>query len=176
MLASTLARGASSLPPDARHDARMIHDLSVRSAAFCRRLYSGLMPVELDRQGLCGALDHLAASTSSGFRVSCAFRNGLHADITSSAVKLHAYRIAQEAVANAIRHADATKIRIAIAGQRGNIVMSVEDNGAGIRPGKRRTGMGLHIMNNRARMIGGVLDVVPGRHGGTRVVCTWRNT
>lgn len=176
MIASALSRSLASAPMHARQDANLIHDLSVRSAVFCRRLYSGLMPVELERQGLCSALEQLVSATTANYRVACSFRNRMGVDVKPNAVKLHAYRIAQEAVANAVRHAKATRILITITRKRGCVVMTVQDNGSGISRRKSSSGMGLHIMNDRARMIGAVLEVGPGRGKGTKVTCTWRQT
>ena len=85
----------------------------------------------------------------------------------------HLYRIAQEATRNAFRHAGATKARIALreaAGGSGELV--VENDGDPFEPSPgRRTGLGLSIMEQRARMIGGMVDIGPAEDGKTRLVC-----
>ena len=90
----------------------------------------------------------------------------------SLAIATHLYRIAQEAVSNAVRHSRARNVAIRLRGQAGKIELTIADNGTGLAAAARkRTGMGLHIMDYRARTIEGVLHVGPGRRGGTVVSC-----
>jgi signal transduction histidine kinase len=82
------------------------------------------------------------------------------------------YRIAQEAVSNAVKHAKATKILIQLESAGGFIELRVTDNGVGIPlRAKTKTGLGLHTMEYRARTIRGTLNVSPGPSGGTIVSC-----
>ena len=84
----------------------------------------------------------------------------------------HLYRIAREAVINANKHAQAREIVVALRGGRKGIVLSVTDDGIGFqnaRNGKR--GLGFHIMNYRARLMGGQLEIESLEKGGTRVAC-----
>ena len=85
------------------------------------------------------------------------------------------FRIAQEAVNNAIKHARADQIAVTLAADREQIRLTIEDNGLGFQPdaGERR-GMGLHLMNYRARMLGAVLHIEPCPTGGTMVSCLVR--
>jgi signal transduction histidine kinase len=87
-------------------------------------------------------------------------------------VAIHLYRIAQEAVSNAIKHGQARRIEIGLAVKDGSVTLAVKDNGTGIpRKLPKRKGMGLRIMRYRAEVIGGALMVEPDPGGGTRVVC-----
>ena len=82
------------------------------------------------------------------------------------------YRIAQEAVANAVRHSGARNICITLDQQNGETVLSIEDDGRGLS--KETTageGMGLRTMRYRAELIGAKLEVGPGPSGGTQVLC-----
>jgi signal transduction histidine kinase len=85
----------------------------------------------------------------------------------------HLYRIAQEAVNNAIKHGRANHIRILLTGASSSITLNVADDGVGI--GDRRAagpGMGLRIMEYRAGLIGATLKIAAGEAGGTSVSCT----
>jgi signal transduction histidine kinase len=88
-------------------------------------------------------------------------------------VAIHLYRIAREAVSNAIKHGQARRIEIRLTAKDRSVILAVNDNGIGI-PCKlpRRKGMGLRLMRYRSEVIGGALVVEPQVAGGTRVVCT----
>jgi signal transduction histidine kinase len=90
---------------------------------------------------------------------------------------MHLYRIVQEAVNNAIKHGKAPQITITLSIRReGGMVLMVRDNGVGFPTDvAKRRGMGLRIMHHRARMIGAILEVQHGAHGGTCVICTLSN-
>jgi signal transduction histidine kinase len=83
----------------------------------------------------------------------------------------HLYRIGQEALSNAVRHANATKILVRLRGDDDGLVLEVEDNGEGMATGKPAEGMGLGTMAYRAHLLEGELSVVPVPAGGTRVFC-----
>jgi signal transduction histidine kinase len=84
----------------------------------------------------------------------------------------HLYRIAQEAVNNALKHAGGTGVRIALSSSAREIALSIEDNGCGFDPAApAHSGIGLHIMNYRASLIGASLSVNSVSGTGTRVIC-----
>jgi signal transduction histidine kinase len=86
----------------------------------------------------------------------------------------HLYRIAQEAVNNAMRHGQATEILITLSAGNGRGTLIIEDDGLGIpESSPNHSGMGLQIMNYRARMIGGSLRLQNGKNHGTAVTCTF---
>jgi signal transduction histidine kinase len=138
-----------------------------------RRLSRGLFPVRLEREGLAPALEELARTTRERFSVRCRFVSKGSPSVKNSVVATHLYRIAQEAVRNAIKHSRATNIIIRLCARAGGLELSVEDDGSGVAAAGRAkaTGMGLHIMDYRARAIGGALQLGPGPHGGTKVSC-----
>ena len=88
-------------------------------------------------------------------------------------IATHLYRIAQEAVTNAVKHSRARKVSIRLRDRAGGLELSVEDDGAGLSAAKPEegAGLGLHIMDYRARSIGGTFRLSPGAHGGTTVSC-----
>jgi signal transduction histidine kinase len=84
------------------------------------------------------------------------------------------YRIAQEAIDNAVRHGKARHVWIRLADHGDLSSMSVVDDGAGVAEGGEHKGLGLRIMKHRAAMIGGILQIRRGQDGGTIVECSFR--
>jgi PAS domain S-box-containing protein len=137
-----------------------------------RELARGLMPVLSDSLGLMSALQHWAAEVEDLFHVSCRFEYDDPVLIHNAATTNHLYRIAQEAVHNAIKHGSAREITISLTGVDGRGILTVRDDGSGITAGDAsRQGMGLHIMRYRAGMIGGMLEIVRSGERGTLVTC-----
>ena len=137
-----------------------------------RELARGLLPVVSDAQGLMSALQQLAGEVEDLFQVSCRFQCFTPVLIYDETVATHLYYIAREAANNAIKHGHARQIVIRLAAQEYQSALTIQDDGCGIddpAPGDR--GMGLHLMNYRARMIGGSLDVQRTAVGGTVVSC-----
>jgi len=94
--------------------------------------------------------------------------------VPDHAMATHLFRLAQEAVSNAVKHGKATEISIHLKADPGWIYLGISDNGIGIPAEKtsQSTGMGLRIMKFRAGMIGGTLTVERNAPGGTIVICT----
>ena len=135
--------------------------------ADIRRLVHGLRPPALDELGLVGAVQRLAerCGTDGGLRVDVDVSGELPA--LPAAVEVAAYRIAVEAVTNAVRHAGASRCDVSI--RLGDeLVVEVADDGVGLAADHRQ-GVGLASMRERAEELGGVLsaEAVAGR--GTRV-------
>ena len=127
-----------------------------------RELARGLLPVVSDSQGLMSALQLWAAEVEDLFGVSCRFQCEPPVLIHDDSMATHLYHIAQEAVNNAIKHGYAQKILIQLTAEQGRGTLMIKDDGKGIAEDPSGTqGMGLHIMNYRAGMIGGTLEVRP---------------
>jgi len=174
MLASVLQKSLAEGKAKNLEDANMIHDLSKRAVTFCKRLCAGLFPVELDTEGLDTALEQLAHNQEHLFGISCRARCEPGLALPDRSMALHAYRIAQEAVANAMKHAGARNVVINLTKRDGHTVLTVEDDGKGLPTGSvPLQGMGMHIMKYRARMIAGALNISNRQGGGTTVTCTW---
>lgn len=142
-----------------------------------RALARGLSPVVMEAEGLMAALQQLAESTRSIFGVDCTFKCPETIRVKDLSVATHLYRIAQEAVSNAIRHGEAKRIEIALVKTPERVSLLVEDDGKGLpEQAARRRGMGLRIMRYRAGVIGGSLAVQKRKTGGTAVVCSVRIT
>lgn len=142
------------------------------------QLSHGIMPVQIDAEALRSALEELAASTHTPPTVNCHFDCPRPVMAANNTTATHLYRIAQEAVNNAIRHGQADDICISLRQNDDQIVLEVSDNGVGIdavdsRIGTARNdrGMGLQTMQYRAGMIGGTLHIERRESGGTLVRC-----
>jgi two-component system CheB/CheR fusion protein len=93
--------------------------------------------------------------------------------VHDSAVANHLFRIAQEAVTNAVRHGQAPTIQISLRLDEHSLTLSIEDDGTGMAPSAPPScGSGLRIMKYRSKLIGGMLNIRPNEKGGTRVSCT----
>lgn len=144
--------------------------------AQTRSLARGLSPFILEAEGLISALKELTASAQSLFRVKCNFEADSSISIADKAVATHLYRIAQEAVTNAVKHGKASNIQISLTKAADKIVLAVSDDGVGFKPGHQSgTGMGLRTMQYRAGIIGAALLVQTLTKGGTRIVCFLQN-
>lgn len=147
----------------------------VREAISQTRLLArGLSPVMVDAEGLMSALQELSANTEKMFHVQCEFKCDPPVLVSDNAVATHLFRIAQEAVSNAIKHGRAKHLVIELKSfGLGKIELTASDDGAGFPPTSPvKKGMGLHIMRSRASMIGGALVTENQPGGGARIICS----
>ena len=141
-----------------------------------RSLARGLSPVTLESEGLSSALHELAVNTEKMFKVKCRFNGDSPVSVQNHAAATHLFRLAQEAVSNAIKHGRARQISIHLKADPGRIYLAVNDNGRGFPAGiPKSKGMGLRIMQSRAGMIGGTLTIERNAAGGTSVICSAPN-
>ena len=152
--------------------AEMINQSITQARQFARGLY----PVRLEADGLTSALEELAGSVQARSKVRCRFTVDEPVFIQDEVAAINLYRIAQEAVTNAIKHSHARSISIGLGAVEDEVTLTVKDDGIGFPDSlDRSNGMGLHIMNYRARMIGASLDIRRGAGGGTIVICSFLN-
>lgn len=160
--------------PPAPGQATDLVNLANRVGEQIRSLARGIDPVEL-QDGLSPALQYLAASTNATFDVQCNFEGETSVDLPEKSRAIHLYRIAQEAVGNAVKHSKARQINIGLTRQDHQVTLTVADNGCGmVRRPMPEDGSGLRIMNYRARLIGGNLKIMPMPTCGLLVTCTIR--
>src|SRR5581483_7643452 len=128
--------------------AERIANLLDQAITESRKLARGLFPIRLESDGLPSALEELARTTSQRSTISCRFELGEIPAIKPKQVATHFYRIAQEALNNALKHSLAKSIVVRLGTEDNRLRLSVEDDGIGIAPGKLKqsAGMGLHIM------------------------------
>jgi two-component system sensor kinase FixL len=153
-------------------DAAEICGLANELIAQTRRIAKALHPVDPNVGGLESALRTLASNAENILKVSCEVkcRNALSIQDPVTASQL--YRIAQEAVTNAAKHGKAKKVRIELTSDETKSILKVKNDGRSF-PGvmAKKTGLGLKIMDYRARSIGASLDIRKGSNGGTIVTC-----
>ncbi len=140
-----------------------------------RMLARGLSPVEVERNGLMSALKALAEHAGLLFKVTCTFHCEQPVEVLDHAKATHLYRIAQEAMHNAVRHGKARRIDIFLSedASRGSLrISSDSDSGPPDRP-SAGDGMGLYTMKYRAGIIGGEMEMRPRQPRGVEVVCTF---
>jgi PAS domain S-box-containing protein len=150
-----------------------INQLVKNAIEKTRRLARGLCPVHLTSLGLEASLEELAASTAGIFNIACDFRCPRHIPINDNSLATHLYYIAKESIHNAIEHGQSSKIVMELLNNKGIISLSILDNGIGIKDTAKVGGIGLRIMNYRARMIGASLRIESEQAGGTLVTCTF---
>jgi PAS domain S-box-containing protein len=138
-----------------------------------RGLAKGLHPVDLDRGSLISSLGELALSTQQLFGVKCGFIHDRAIKVSEAQTAVHLYRIAQEAVTNAIKHGRAKRIQIRLTHSDKRGILTIENDGRDFPKQfeKAGTGMGLQIMDHRVDLIGGELTVRKGPKGGAVVTC-----
>jgi PAS domain S-box-containing protein len=138
-----------------------------------RELSRGLIPVHVDSSGLSAALEELAARTADASGISVIAECPDWVDLPNHATATELFYIAQEAVSNALRHGRPQNIRLTLFTEPEGLRLRIEDDGIGI-PGdvEQSDGLGLRIMQHRAGLIGGVLQIGSSLGGGTVVTCT----
>jgi PAS domain S-box-containing protein len=153
-------------------DAAKIVSLVNEAIHKTRELARGLLPVVSDAHGLMSALHQWASEVEDLFGISCRFQCFTPVLIHDDAAATHLYYIAREAVNNAIKHGHARQIVIRLAAEGHQGALTIQDDGCGIgNIAPANKGMGLHLMNYRARMVGGSLEVQPLPAAGTMVSC-----
>lgn len=155
-------------------EAEKIGALINEATAQARSVARGLFPVRLEENGLVSALEELAEGASQRFRIACVFECPAPPAAVDNEVALHLYYIAQEALLNAVKHGKAARIVVTLQPEGGRFRLTVHDDGSGFDLANAgRAGMGLRIMNYRARVIGATLELrsQPGR--GTEVNCVF---
>lgn len=168
VLAEKLAKKAL---PEAG-EAQKIHELITAALAETRKLARGLQPVALEAGGLGLALEELASHTSSLFGTRCTCELSPCVGEPDEATAINVYHIAQEAVTNAVKHSHARTIAINLCGGNGTATLTVADDGIGISTVRDQCeGLGLHIMQYRAGMVGAALSIGRQESGGTVVSC-----
>ena len=164
---------AKQLPEAA--SAERISDLLERVLNQLRGLVRGLNAVDLSSDDLVPALNEYAAGVEQIYRsngVSCSVKAENEPAIPTRQAATQLYRIAQEAVTNAIKHGKASQIDIHLSSANNTTQLSVRDNGIGIpEPSARGKGSGLKIMDHRARVINATVQAQRLNEGGTLITC-----
>jgi signal transduction histidine kinase len=142
-----------------------------RNVVVARELARGLQAVELSASGLKNALRDLALQACENNGIKCHFKAARGVRVPDDTSALHLYRIAQEAVTNAVKHSGAKNVLITLDRNPTHTCISVLDDGKGLVVRPRGKGLGLHMMRYRANALGGELKIERRRTGGTDITC-----
>lgn len=154
-------------------DAGTIVTLLNDALSHTKQLARGLCPVVLESRDIQTALQQLAGNIEGLFGVSARVECSHSIELQDKAVATHLYRIAQEATTNAIKHGKAQDILLKVTQHNGVISLQIQDDGIGFSRRKSKSkGMGLRVMQYRARIIGGTLEIERGPKGGMVVKCS----
>jgi PAS domain S-box-containing protein len=177
-LAKGLAKKLSDEDNTQTSIAQTIADGVQRALREVRTAVQGLVPVEVDAAGFMAALEQLAADTTARCGIDCRVEGDDQISIDDNVVATHLFRIVQEAINNAVKHAQPKQILVRPERSNGTIRVTVQDDGVGIvpgRPSRNGGGMGLRIMQYRAGVIDATLEVRRRSGQGTAVVCQVKN-
>jgi PAS domain S-box-containing protein len=173
MMTQRLAAELSArLLPEATTAARIVDGLE-QALDNVRALSKGLVPVEVDAEGLMVALADLAARTSERNAVNCTFQCDEPVCIVDNQTATHLYRLSQEAVTNSVKHGRPRNILVRLSADPELVRLEIRDDGSGFAPAPAETtGTGLRIMHYRADLIGAKLKIHAVQPHGTSVTCT----
>jgi signal transduction histidine kinase len=160
---------APSLRADVQKLSATINEAITRVQSIAR----GLAPIRLNEVTITEALRSVCASVRGIPGVECTLDVDESAGAQSESTKLQICLIAQEAVRNALRHGNATRVEIALQSFGEHTLLTIRDNGCGIGEAVSSPGLGLQSMHYRAHVLGGSLEVVSLEGGGTLVRCLW---
>jgi len=168
VLTGKLSEASLPLAKDAEVSVRLIEE----AIDLTRSLAKGLFPLELEGEGLEAALLELCRNTAKRYRIKCDVKNHAPMALIDSTAATHLYRIAQEAVTNAIKHGHVSHVVIDLSTENGTLKLTVNDDGIGLPdqlPANR--GLGFRIMASRAGMIGAHFSAKNNSAGGAMVTC-----
>jgi PAS domain S-box-containing protein len=172
MMAAALAERLAGQEPAISALARRLVDGLGGVQKQVRIVSHGLIPVEVDAEGLRAALEDLSDRVRQQAGIACVFQSPQPV-VVDSLTATHLFHIAQEATNNALRHGRASRIDIHLAAMPDALVLAIRDDGVGMEPeADRPSGVGLRLMRYRASLIGGVLQIGAADKKGTVVTCT----
>ncbi len=173
LIARSLSRKIQVREPEIAEQVAELATMLREADQYARTIARGLVPVDLSHGGLRGALERLATNAKRLMAVTCTVTLDGEVPIEDPTVAVHLYRIAQEAVSNAVRHGGAQHVRIALVSNDEAVTLTIADDGRGFGPDivdRPDRGAGLRIMHYRARLIDAALDVKSRAGAGTTIV------
>jgi PAS domain S-box-containing protein len=172
LMAQTLAQRLPEAAGEKRIALRLVAELDCVHRQV-RELSRGLIPVHVESRGLAAALDELAARASAASGISVTAECPEWVELPDHPTATQLFRIAQEAVSNALRHGRPRHVYLTLFTEPNGLRLRINDDGIGIQSGSDQSdGLGIRIMQFRAAVIGGLLQVGPSVGGGTVVSCT----
>ncbi|MFP4444534.1 MAG: PAS domain S-box protein, partial [Spirochaetia bacterium] len=146
-----------------------VEKLLEEAVTQCRDIAKGFFPTALESEGLPGLLEELSHFTEQVYGIPV--EADIHTPVNlENGMSIQLFRIAQEAVTNAARHGKPDRIILEFRKKRGEYILKIQDNGAGLHR-EETSGLGLKIMQYRAGVISGLLEIHSPPGGGTAVIC-----
>jgi signal transduction histidine kinase len=159
--------------PELAVKAKDIESLLATAVSQARDLARNLAPVQKEEAGLAAALQELTAATSRRFGIECSFEGVGENHVQANGHATYLYRIAQEAIDNAVQHGNARAVDVRLSANRDAMSLSVADNGTGFaRTEQNLQGPGIDVMRHRVSVLGGELEIESAPGGGTIISCT----
>lgn len=172
MIAESLARKLKANEVPGADEVREISEMVKEADEYARTLSHGLVQVDLEKMGLCIALENLTKRIPKMYGMECSYIENGQVEFENHNMAIHIYRIVQESVNNIIRHAGAKKILIRLSRNEYHTSVTIEDNGKGFDPlSIQKGGSGIQIMKYRAEILGGILNISRTEDETTRVQC-----
>jgi len=157
-------------------DMNEIRELIKEADDYSRGLAKGLVKIDLDRGGFSAAIEKLVRQSERLFRIDCELLASQDVDITERTRAEHVYRIVQEAVNNAVKHGQASEVKVSMIMGHNVLRISIKDNGTGFpKDWRSKEGLGVRIMEFRSRLIGAHFEQHNDADGGAIVTCSVPN-
>lgn len=172
MVAENLARKLKANEIPGADEVQEISEMVKEADEHARALSRGLVDIHLVEKGLSTALEILADRIFKTYNINCKYTEDGQIEFENHTMALHTYRIVQEAVTNAVRHADAENIYIRLSANEKHTAIIVEDDGTGFDPKTvANNGSGIQIMKYRADLLGGTIDFSRTEDNKTAIRC-----
>ncbi len=170
MLASRSLINAQSLE-QARERGEIVHQMAAEAMETTRRLSRGLSPSVLNDFGLGRAIERMCEDLAAAGSIEVSAENGVGDARFKPDLEIALYRIAQEAITNAVRHSGGSRVWVRLKREGDRLALEVTDNGRGFDPGSISPpsdgGLGIPGMNERTVLLGGRFEIIPVLTGGT---------
>lgn len=175
LISQNLARKLKSNGIPGADEVQEISDLIKEADEYAKSLAHGLVHVNIEEDGLQRALSQLSNQAEKFLKVNCSFHADPEVNINSSMKALNLYRIAQEAISNAVKHGKADNIKISLKVDNGSVQLIILDDGIGFNKSnlkKKKKGMGINIMSYRTNIMSGHLEIKETEENQTEVICS----
>lgn len=174
-VAKSLLKRLSDAPPAIYETVFELSEGLKHAVTHVRAIARGLIPVEVDAEGLRAALEGLAATTAQRYDVCSEWLGDQAVRVEDNDVATQLFHIAREGVNNAVKHGRPEHVWIDLCKISDGLQLTIKDDGVGIASDPMHgNGAGLRIMKHRASLIGATLEVRRGEVGGTILACTLR--
>ena len=136
-----------------------------------KELSRGILPINIDPYNFFDMIQELCQNTENIFSVNCRLKFDRTFSIYDKLIATNLYYIVKESVNNSVKHSESKNIDIIFSIVNERMLLVIEDDGKGFEYGSKNTGLGLGIMNSRAKMIGANINISDNENRGTRITC-----